>query len=299
MDLKRTFYATYGKRLLDLALIIPGILLISPLLIVITPLVRRRLGRSALFRQQRPGIQAKPFTIYKFRTMTDARDGDDNLLPDAERLTRLGRLLRKTSMDELPELFNIIKGDMSIVGPRPLLMQYLDRYTPEQARRHEVRPGLTGWAQVNGRNALSWEEKFEMDVWYVDHWSLGLDLKIIGMTVLKVLKREGISAQGEATMPEFMGSDRRSEIGGRREKTEVGDQRSEVGDQRSEVGGKRQRSEIRGRRSEIRGRRERRSEGKDRGRGLEVGGRRSEVGGRKAEGGDRTSEVREPWLEEG
>jgi len=135
--------------------------------------------------------------------MNNCCDQDGCLLPDAERLTRLGRLLRKTSMDELPGLFNIIKGDMSIVGPRPLLMQYLDRYTPEQARRHEVKPGLTGWAQVNGRNALSWEEKFEMDVWYVDHWSLGLDLKIIGMTVLKVLKREGISAEGEATMSEF------------------------------------------------------------------------------------------------
>lgn len=173
MHRKDTFYAKYGKRFFDLALIIPGTLLISPLLLVITLLIRSRVGRSALFCQERPGIQGKPFTIYKFRTMTDARDGGGNLLPDAERLTRLGRLLRKTSMDELPELFNIIKGDMSIVGPRPLLMQYLDRYTPEQARRHEVKPGLTGWVQVNGRNALSWEEKFALDVWYVDHWSLG------------------------------------------------------------------------------------------------------------------------------
>jgi sugar transferase EpsL len=151
----------------------------------------------------RPGKDGKPFTIYKFRTMTDERDEAGKLRPDGKRLIGLGRFLRKTSMDELPELFNVIKGDMSIVGPRPLLMQYLDRYTPEQARRHEVKPGITGWAQVNGRNAISWEDKFKLDVWYVDHVSLWLDLKIIAMTVLKVLKREGISQEGEATAEEF------------------------------------------------------------------------------------------------
>ena len=145
----------------------------------------------------------KPFTIYKFLTMTNERDEEGNLLSDGERLTPLGRFLRKTSMDELPELFNVIKGNMSIVGPRPLLMQYLDRYTPEQARRHEVKPGITGWAQVNGRNAITWEEKFKLDVWYVDNWSLWLDVKIIGMTIWKILKREGISQPGHATAQEF------------------------------------------------------------------------------------------------
>jgi len=203
MDRKDTSYAKYGKRFFDLALIIPGFLLISPLLSILAILVRFKLGSPVLFCQERPGLHGQPFNIYKFRTMTDKRDGDGRLLPDGDRLTRLGRFFRATSLDELPELWNVLKSDMSIVGPRPLLMQYLERYTPEQARRHEVKPGVTGWAQVNGRNALSWEEKFEMDVWYVDHWSLGLDLKIIGMTVLKVLKREGISAEGEATMSEF------------------------------------------------------------------------------------------------
>ena len=145
--------------------------------------------------------------MYKFRTMTDKRDDKGALLPDAERLTSFGKLLRRTSLDELPELFNILKGDMSFVGPRPLLVQYLDRYTPEQARRHEVKPGLTGWAQVNGRNAISWEEKFKLDVWYVDNWSLKLDLRILWMTFFKVFKREGISAEGEATVSEFMGSE--------------------------------------------------------------------------------------------
>ena len=169
-------------------------------------LIQLKQEKQVLFRQMRPGKDGRAFGIVKFCTMNNCCDEDGCLLPDAARLTRLGKLLRKTSLDELPELFNIIKGDMSIVGPRPLLMQYLDRYTPEQARRHDVKPGLTGWAQVNGRNALSWEEKFALDVWYVDHWSLRLDLKIIGMTVLKVLKREGISAEGHATAEEFMGS---------------------------------------------------------------------------------------------
>ena len=163
------------------------------------------MGSPVLFKQQRPGLHGKPFMMSKFRTMTDARDGDGNLLPDADRLTRLGRFLRSTSLDELPELFNVLKGDMSLVGPRPLLMRYLDRYTPEQARRHEVRPGITGWAQINGRNALSWEDKFTLDVWYVDHCSLLLDMRIILQTIWKVLRREGISQEGEATMSEFMG----------------------------------------------------------------------------------------------
>ena len=155
--------------------------------------------------KQKTRLFGKPI-IYKFRTMTNDRGPDGQFLPDQDRLTRLGRFLRSTSLDELPELFNVLKGDMSLVGPRPLLMQYLDRYTPEQARRHEMKPGITGWAQVNGRNAITWEEKFALDVWYVDNWSLWLDLKILAMTIVKVFKREGISAEGEATMPEFMGN---------------------------------------------------------------------------------------------
>jgi sugar transferase EpsL len=156
-------------------------------------------------RQLRPGLHGRPFTLLKFRTMTEARDPAGNLLPDEQRLTRLGRFLRRTSLDELPELINVLKGEMSLVGPRPLLMQYLDRYTPEQARRHEVKPGITGWAQINGRNALTWEEKFKLDVWYVDHRSFRLDLRIILLTVWKVLRQEGISQPGQATMEEFQG----------------------------------------------------------------------------------------------
>lgn len=163
------------------------------------------MGRRVLFVQKRPGLHGRPFALFKFRTMTYARDEQGNLLTDRERLSRLGRFLRSTSLDELPELFNVIKGDMSLVGPRPLLIQYLDRYTPEQARRHEVKPGITGWAQVNGRNALTWEEKFKLDIWYVDHMSFWLDLKIIAMTILKILKREGISQPGHMTMEEFKG----------------------------------------------------------------------------------------------
>lgn len=193
----------WGKRFFDLALTLPTLIILSPLLAGMTLLVRAKLGSPVLFRQVRPGLHGKPFTIYKFRTMTDARDADGRLLPDARRLIRLGRFLRATSIDELPELWNVLKGDMSLVGPRPLLMRYLDRYTPEQALRHEVRPGLTGWAQVNGRNDISWEDKFTLDVWYVDNQSLWLDIKIILMTIGKVLSREGISQAGEATMPEF------------------------------------------------------------------------------------------------
>ncbi len=180
--------------------------MISPALFMIALLIKSRLGNPVLFKQDRPGLHGKPFTIYKFRTMTDARDNDGNFLPDAQRLPKLGKFLRATSLDELPELWNVIKGEMSLVGPRPLLMQYLHRYTPEQARRHEAKPGLTGWAQVNGRNAITWEEKFELDVWYVDHCSVFLDIRIILLTLLKVFRREGIAAAGEATMPEFFGS---------------------------------------------------------------------------------------------
>ena len=191
------------KRLLDLALSIPAFFLLPFPMLIIAFLVHLKIGSPVLFKQVRPGMRGRPFTIYKFRTMTSERGGDGNLLPDEERLTRFGRLLRKTSMDELPELFNVIKGDMSIAGPRPLLMRYLERYTPEQARRHEVKPGITGWAQVNGRNAISWEDKFKLDVWYVDNWSVWLDVKIILMTVWKIFKREGISQEGEATASEF------------------------------------------------------------------------------------------------
>jgi sugar transferase EpsL len=193
------------KRVFDLFLLIFSSILLLPLLIIVAVLARALLGAPVLFRQQRPGWRGRPFRLLKFRTMTDARDAAGALLPDAERLTTFGRFLRATSLDELPELFNVLKGDMSLVGPRPLLMQYLDRYTPEQARRHEVKPGITGWAQVNGRNAITWEDKFKLDVWYVDNWSLWLDLKIICMTIWKILTREGINQPGQATMAEFRG----------------------------------------------------------------------------------------------
>jgi sugar transferase EpsL len=192
-------------RLRDIILSAVALVLLSPLMLVLVLLVRHDLRASAIFRQVRAGFLGRPFTLYKFRTMADARDGEGDLLPDAERLTPLGRFLRSTSLDELPELLNVIKGDMSLVGPRPLLIQYLDRYTPEQMRRHQVKPGITGWAQVNGRNAITWEEKFALDVWYVDHQSLWLDLKVLAQTVWKILKREGISHPGQATMEEFMG----------------------------------------------------------------------------------------------
>jgi sugar transferase EpsL len=194
------------KRGLDVIGAGTALLLFSPLLAVIGLGVRRSVGRPVMFRQTRPGLGGVPFEMVKFRTMADTCDGAGNPLPDEARLTRFGRFLRKTSFDELPELWNVLKGDMSLVGPRPLLTQYLTRYTPEQARRHEVKPGLTGWAQINGRNAISWERKFELDVWYVDHQSLALDLRIIFLTIWKTLKREGISASSHATMPEFTGS---------------------------------------------------------------------------------------------
>lgn len=195
-----------AKRLFDVVLTLPAFLLLSPLLVFIGTGIRLAIGRPILFTQTRPGMGGRPFTLYKFRTMTNKRDADGYLLPDADRLTTLGRFLRSTSLDELPELFNVIKGDMSIVGPRPLLLRYLDRYSSKQARRHEVKPGLTGWAQINGRNAISWEEKFKLDVWYVDNQSIWLDLKIIALTISKVLRREGISQAGEVTMHEFLGN---------------------------------------------------------------------------------------------
>lgn len=198
-------YRWFGKRLLDLFLTIPSLILFSPAMGVLSLLVRIKLGSPILFRQQRPGLHAKPFTVYKFRTMRDVRGDAGQPLPDADRLTPFGQFLRATSLDELLELINIIKGDMSLVGPRPLLMQYLGQYTPEQMRRHVVKPGITGWAQVNGRNAITWEQKFALDVWYVDHQSLWLDLKIIVLTIWKILTREGISQPGQATAEKFKG----------------------------------------------------------------------------------------------
>lgn len=195
-----------AKRLFDLVVAALALLALALPLLVLAGLIRRKLGRPVLFRQVRPGLNGKPFEMVKFRTMTDELGADGVLLPDAQRLTPFGRFLRASSLDELPELWSVIKGDMSLVGPRPLLMEYLPLYTPEQARRHEVRPGITGWAQVNGRNAISWEDKFALDVWYVENPSLWLDIKILWMTVRKVLVRDGISAAGDATMPKFTGS---------------------------------------------------------------------------------------------
>ena len=195
-----------AKRLLDLFLTLPGLVFISPILLIIAVLVRWRLGSPVLFKQTRPGYKGQLFAVYKFRTMNDTRDEFGNLLPDEQRLSKLGQFLRSFSLDELPELFNVLRGEMSLVGPRPLLVQYLERYSAEQARRHDVLPGMTGWAQVNGRNALTWEDKFGFDVWYVDHWSFGFDLKILGITLWKALTREGISQPGHATAEEFFGS---------------------------------------------------------------------------------------------
>ena len=194
------------KRTFDLALTIPLLLCLAPVIALLTILVRFKLGSPAFFLQPRPGLHGRPFTMRKFRTMTDAHDAQGNLLPDAERMTSLGRFLRASSLDELPELLNVLKGEMSLVGPRPLLMRYLERYSPEQRRRLEARPGITGWAQINGRNAISWEQKFALDVWYVDHQTLWLDLKILFLTLWKTVKREGISQEGQATTEEFMGS---------------------------------------------------------------------------------------------
>ena len=198
------------KRAMDLVGALAALVLLSPIVVVLCILVLSKLGSPVFFRQVRPGVEGRPFKMVKFRTMTDERGPDGALLPDDQRLTALGAWLRSTSLDELPELFNVLKGDMSLVGPRPLLMDYLSLYNDRQARRHEVHPGITGWAQINGRNALSWEEKFELDVWYVDNHSLGLDIKILFRTVLQVLKRDGISHGEDATMPRFKGSNRDS-----------------------------------------------------------------------------------------
>ncbi|HWQ04443.1 MAG TPA: sugar transferase [Longilinea sp.] len=194
------------KRVFDLLLTIPGLILLSPLMALVGLLVCIRLGRPVLFLQERPGLNSELFTLYKFRSMRSEVDSNGSPLPDAERLPAFGRTLRAFSLDELPEFFNVLRGELSLVGPRPLLVQYLDRYTPEQARRHSVLPGITGWAQINGRNALTWEDKFKLDVWYVDHWSLGLDIKILLITVWKVIRREGINAPGQATAGEFLGT---------------------------------------------------------------------------------------------
>ena len=201
------------KRLFDFLVASVSLVLLAPLLFVLVIMIRLRLGSPILFSQQRPGRGGRTFTLRKFRSMTDSCDGGGTLRTDAERLTPFGRWLRATSLDELPELWNILRGDMSLVGPRPLLVEYLPLYSAEQARRHEVRPGLTGWAQVNGRNALSWEEKFRLDVWYVDHRTFWLDLKVIALTVGQIARPRGISALGEATMPRFMGSASRAPSG--------------------------------------------------------------------------------------
>lgn len=193
------------KRSFDLFCSLIGLIVLLPIILLIASIIRLKLGSPVIFKQQRPGLHGKPFFVYKFRTMTDERDENGNLLPDHERLTKTGMLIRKLSLDELPQLFNVLKGDLSLVGPRPLLMEYLLLYNEEQARRHEVRPGITGWAQVNGRNAISWEEKFKLDVWYVDNQSFWLDIKILFLTVLKVFKREGINQDGHVTAEKFNG----------------------------------------------------------------------------------------------
>lgn len=198
------------KRTFDFLVALCALIVLSPVLLVVSVWVAVALGRPVLFRQVRPSKDGKPFRMCKFRSMTDGRDKDGNLLPDSERLTRFGKFLRSSSLDELPGLWNVLKGDMSLVGPRPLLMAYLPLYSPEQARRHEVRPGITGWAQVNGRNAISWDDKFRLDVWYVDNQSFWLDIRILLLTVKKVFARDGISAAGEATMPAFTGSQERA-----------------------------------------------------------------------------------------
>jgi len=202
-----SFYRRFGKRLLDLGIAVPAVVVLAPLGLAIGAAARMKLGSPVLFRQRRPGRDDQIFELIKFRTMTDACDANGTLLPDDQRLTSFGRRLRRTSLDELPTLWNVIRGDMSLVGPRPLLIQYLDRYTPTQRRRHEVAPGITGWAQINGRNALTWAEKFDLDLWYVENVSLRTDLAILFRTVVQVLAQRDISAEGHVTMPEFMGSD--------------------------------------------------------------------------------------------
>jgi len=196
----------FVKRFFDLVVCVPALVVLLPVFLIVSTVLRLKPGSRVLFSQQRPGFNGKPFMLLKFCTMSDARDAEGRLLPDDQRLTRFGRFLRSSSVDELPELFNVLRGEMSLVGPRPLLMEYLELYTPEQMRRHEARPGITGWAQVNGRNTLSWEEKFKLDVWYVDHCTFWLDLKILAKTVGQIVRSEGISAPGHATAPNFRGS---------------------------------------------------------------------------------------------
>ena len=197
----------FFKRLFDIIASASGLIFLSPVFLILIYLIRKNLGEPVFFTQERPGKDGKPFKMIKFRSMRDAVDKDGNPLPDSERLTPFGKKLRATSLDELPELWNVLKGDMSLVGPRPLLMSYLPLYNEFQFRRHEMKPGVTGWAQVNGRNALSWDEKFAHDIWYIDHYSFWLDMKILFLTVKKVFIKEGISAEGEATMPYFTGND--------------------------------------------------------------------------------------------
>ena len=205
-----TLYRRIGKRVMDLGLVVPVLVVLTPVGLVLGGLIRLKLGGPVLFRQPRPGRDGRVFELIKFRTMSNARGVDGELLPDEERLSPFGNRLRRLSLDELPTLWNVLRGDMSLIGPRPLLVQYLERYTPEQRRRHDVLPGITGWAQIKGRNAISWEQKFEHDVWYVENVSLGTDLKILLRTAVQVLGRRGISAEGHATMPEFTGSNEES-----------------------------------------------------------------------------------------
>ncbi len=199
------------KTLFDRVVALCGLIVLSPLFLAVSMVVWLSMGLPILFRQQRPGRFTKPFVLLKFRTMSNGRDSGGNLLSDAERLTRLGRFLRATSLDELPQLWNVLRGDISLVGPRPLLMEYLSRYSHDEARRHDVMPGITGWAQINGRNALSWESKFALDTWYVDNWRLSLDVRILLLTFKCILRREGISSGGHATMPEFAGEGKEAE----------------------------------------------------------------------------------------
>ncbi len=218
------WYRSYGKRILDLGLAIAGLLLFSPLLALVAVLVRLKMGSPVLFQHPRAGFQGQPFTLYKFRSMTDQRDAVGRLLPDSQRLTPFGRFLRSSSLDELPELINLVLGSMSMVGPRPLLREYLDRYSPEQMRRHEVMSGITGWAQINGRNTTTWERKFALDVYYVDHVSLAFDLKILILTVWKTLKREGINQPGQATVENFGSGSPETGRKGRRSQVAEGNQ---------------------------------------------------------------------------
>jgi sugar transferase EpsL len=207
MEFRQSGWRFWAKKTFESSVALMGLILLSPLFIAVSVLVWLSIGRPVVFRQKRPGRFTRPFMLLKFRTMSDERDSSGKSLPDAERLTRTGRLLRATSLDELPQLWNVLRGDIGLVGPRPLLIEYLPRYSSEQARRHDVMPGITGWAQINGRNALTWEEKFDLDRWYVNNWSLWLDLRILMLTFMRVLKRDGISRAGHATMPEFMGSE--------------------------------------------------------------------------------------------